>query len=419
MGNLNSILQLINPDNTITANRALAHAIGMTETIIYSTLIAKYTYYESRDMLENGKWFYCTSVDLQESTTFTLRIQKTAIDNLEKLGLINVMVTGMPAKRYFTLNDDIELIRDLIEKGLEKSRQMSETLREKKRNANMRNRKKNEDFLAGSDENDDFCAVETDEETSKINRVNKMSTQEITKCQLKSAQNVDSGVNKMSSQEKTICRLRSEQNVDSRVYENASKSKDNKTRANETKSYQSIYLEKENVYFSPKYIESLVGCIAGGGTSEEATELVIRYGYEALADNSETVKLRRRIAENIDLERIILEQFAGRTIDMSKIEMVWEIYDLICDMVCNNQEGIKINRTVHDWEEVRGQFLKLGYVHVMNVTDRVLAEDSPKKNMRAYLISSLYNASMTELILTESKNRNRHRCISGDDIIAK
>ena len=115
MGNLNSILQLINPDNTITANRALAHAIGMTETIIYSTLIAKYTYYESRDMLENGKWFYCTSVDLQESTTFTLRIQKTAIDNLEKLGLINVIVTGMPAKRYFTLNDDIELIRDLIE----------------------------------------------------------------------------------------------------------------------------------------------------------------------------------------------------------------------------------------------------------------------------------------------------------------
>ena len=70
MNNINSILQLINPDNTITANRAFAHAIGMTETIIYSALISKYSYYESKEMLSDEKWFYCTAIDLQESTTF-------------------------------------------------------------------------------------------------------------------------------------------------------------------------------------------------------------------------------------------------------------------------------------------------------------------------------------------------------------
>ena len=60
MGNINSILQLINPDNTITANRALAHAIGMTETIIYSALISKYSYYEKLGKLFEDEWFYCT-----------------------------------------------------------------------------------------------------------------------------------------------------------------------------------------------------------------------------------------------------------------------------------------------------------------------------------------------------------------------
>ena len=41
--NLLAIIQLLNPDNTISAHRMLAHAIGMTETIIYAALISKQT----------------------------------------------------------------------------------------------------------------------------------------------------------------------------------------------------------------------------------------------------------------------------------------------------------------------------------------------------------------------------------------
>lgn len=41
---LTSLTELLNPNNTISAHRYLAHSIGMTETIIYSALISRDIY---------------------------------------------------------------------------------------------------------------------------------------------------------------------------------------------------------------------------------------------------------------------------------------------------------------------------------------------------------------------------------------
>ena len=79
---LDSILQLLNPDNTMSANRLLAHAIGLCETIIYSSLISKYTYYLNKGMIDEGGWFFSTVDDLQESTTYREKPQRTAIKHL-------------------------------------------------------------------------------------------------------------------------------------------------------------------------------------------------------------------------------------------------------------------------------------------------------------------------------------------------
>lgn len=51
---LSAIIQLLNPDNTISAHRMLAHAVGITETIIYAALISKQTYYLQNNMLREG-----------------------------------------------------------------------------------------------------------------------------------------------------------------------------------------------------------------------------------------------------------------------------------------------------------------------------------------------------------------------------
>ena len=114
---INPILQLMNSDITLHVNRLLAHAIGMNETIIYSTLISKFTYYSIKEMIDDDGWFYSTAPDIQESTTFSEKVQRRAINNLIETGLIESELHGMPAKRYFRILNNIDLLENLINKG--------------------------------------------------------------------------------------------------------------------------------------------------------------------------------------------------------------------------------------------------------------------------------------------------------------
>ena len=116
MENFSALLQLINPDNTISINRPLAHAIGMAETVIYSALISKYTYYRDNNRSFDG-WFYSTIDDLKESTTYSRKVQDTAINRLVEYGLIEFKLMGMPAKRYFRILSDTEKLEELLKKG--------------------------------------------------------------------------------------------------------------------------------------------------------------------------------------------------------------------------------------------------------------------------------------------------------------
>ncbi len=70
---MDEIFKLLNPDNTVTINRPLAHALGTNEAIIYSALIAKQLYYEKRGMLDSSGYLYSTIDDLKESTSLSKR----------------------------------------------------------------------------------------------------------------------------------------------------------------------------------------------------------------------------------------------------------------------------------------------------------------------------------------------------------
>ncbi len=288
---IDSILQLINPENTITANRALAHAIGMTETIIYSALLSKYTYYDSRDMLTDGKWFYCTMVDLQESTTYSWKIQKKAIDNLVKKGLLEIRLSGVPARRYFAIKDDIERLRELIEDGMRKSRELRADYAAKSQDKD--NKKEVEEDITtdnGSealkidrftqkenlDSPDDKNGGKTDGETRFAQKENLEYPDAENDCnlgkivRLAQREKLDSpdGGNRFHPNEETSFVQRS------------NKSKDIKPKDDETQSNQSVYLEKEDASYSPKYTRGMINCLLDGGTVEEAVEASIHYGYD-------------------------------------------------------------------------------------------------------------------------------------------
>ena len=111
------ILERINPTNTGSYNRPIAHALGLGAAVVYAALISKQVYYEQHNMLDEEGFFYSTIADLQESTTLTKRQQRDAIKVLIDKGLIKRKRCGMPAKRYFRVLDDTELIDDLLKQG--------------------------------------------------------------------------------------------------------------------------------------------------------------------------------------------------------------------------------------------------------------------------------------------------------------
>lgn len=111
--------QQLNPDNSMTFNRLLAHSLGAVETIILFTLIGKYYYYADKEMIDENGWFYVTVPDLHESTSFGEKIQRNAIKHLESMGFIQTSVKGIPPKRYFKINNDMELLEKYLVKGKE------------------------------------------------------------------------------------------------------------------------------------------------------------------------------------------------------------------------------------------------------------------------------------------------------------
>lgn len=131
---MKAIFELLNPDNTMSINRQLAHAVGLPEAVVYGALLSKYAYYEQHGLLSDGDWFYSTAEDLEESTALTSRQQRRCIDKLIKLGLIQCKVQGMPARRYFRIVDNAELLSSILTKGskssCDKSAQLDGTVKQ-------------------------------------------------------------------------------------------------------------------------------------------------------------------------------------------------------------------------------------------------------------------------------------------------
>ena len=65
------------------------------------------------------------------------------------------------------------------------------------------------------------------------------------------------------------------------------------------------------------------------------------------------------------------------------------------DVVCSNAPYIRVLREEKPTEVVKSQFLKLNSEHIRFVMDCLEENTTKVKNMRQYLITTLYNAPMT------------------------
>ena len=97
---------------------------------------------------------------------------------------------------------------------------------------------------------------------------------------------------------------------------------------------------------------------------------------------------RSIIKENIDYDIIRFDRKTPQ-------DILEEIVELMVDVVCSNAPYIRVLREEKPTEVVKSQFLKLNSEHIRFVMDCLEENTTKVKNMRQYLISTLYNAPLT------------------------
>ncbi len=344
---MNAIFQLLNPSNTVSVNRPLAHALGLNEAVVYGALISKFYYYSEREMLDDG-WFYSTAPDLEESTALSEKQQKRYVDNLVKSGLIRCELRGMPAKRSFYIIDDISVIQALIAEGEAAMRKIkpaaAESYEKKRKSENTEpneNTKRMNDFLAAA-----FGTSLSEEENSNSEIPHNSA---VSPCSDKRAEQAP-------TEEPSLLRQKVGASSDQTANQHFIKTKDNKPKGKNPIN-QSI-------------------CETDGIDRIDFTRQNVREKYQQI------------VRENISYDYFL----ENKNTDIREID---ELVSLIVEVICSNKPTVRANGEEIPQEVVKSQFLKLNESHIEYVLAALKKNNTNVRNIRSYLITTLYNAPAT------------------------
>lgn len=95
------------------------------------------------------------------------------------------------------------------------------------------------------------------------------------------------------------------------------------------------------------------------------------------------------IKENIEYEHYM--EYAK----YDEKDLYQELYEIICEIVCIKHKTVRIGRDEYPYELVRARFLKLKSSHLQYVIECMQKNTNKIGNIKAYMITALYNAPNT------------------------
>ena len=99
-------------------------------------------------------------------------------------------------------------------------------------------------------------------------------------------------------------------------------------------------------------------------------------------------RYREILSENISYEILLQDYPLDR-------DILTEILELMVDTVCTTRSTVRISGDDKPTEVVKSQFLKLDSEHIRFVMDGLKDNTTRIRNMRQYLLATLYNAPLT------------------------
>ena len=115
----------------------------------------------------------------------------------------------------------------------------------------------------------------------------------------------------------------------------------------------------------------------------------ISQSYQQMDGVNQATAYMELIRENIEYD-IMMSNYQWRDKDMYD-----ELYQIICDVVCVPRKTIRIAGEEYPYSLVRSKFLKLNSSHLQYVIGCMEKNTTKVANIKAYLITALYNAPNT------------------------
>lgn len=122
----------------------------------------------------------------------------------------------------------------------------------------------------------------------------------------------------------------------------------------------------------------------GGTNTENTTEITTERN-----PSIDQEAYKQLIRDQIGYDCLMQEE------DISLRGMYEEMYLLICDVVCQARESIRIGKENLPYELVKSRFLKLEMRHLQYAAHTIRQTTSKIGNIRAYLLTTLYHAPET------------------------
>ena len=211
------------------------------------------------------------------------------------------------------------------------------------------------------------------EERTKKEPVNADISTEIKDFNFKKQKNLTSGSKKTEFQEIKKFDFKREKNLTSR---------DKKTEFQEVKTFSPNY--NNTNYTNLSYINPI------NQSDMETEKQELREPDNDMIDVMDDANAYMElIKENIEYEHYM------KYGDWSDREMYQELYEVICEIVCVKRKTVKVNGEDYPYELVKSKFLKLDSSHLEYVIDSMRNTTTKITNIRAYMVTALYNAPNT------------------------
>ncbi len=136
-----SILKLLASDGFLSVNKHIARVVGLDAAVLLAELASSHNYFEVTEQLTSEGMFFETVDRIEENTTLSKYQQSKAVNVLVESGILETKKIGIPAKRYFKINEQavLDLLDDKMLKNLTTVSKKSEPMEVKKVNCNNNN----------------------------------------------------------------------------------------------------------------------------------------------------------------------------------------------------------------------------------------------------------------------------------------